>query len=227
MKPILKTALLLPFCLLLACAEEKEEWVNLLSGETVNTHWKGATNRKGSPSKEVGTRWELKDGVLSLDRKREGRGGSIETKEAYFDFELKFEFCIQKNCNSGIKYRLKNSTGFEYQIIDDKNYRDNKVTHRTAEIYELQEEEAPRVLNPAGEWNTGKIIAKGDIIQHWLNGEKVLEIEVGSEDWDARFKKSKYFKSEILDFGTHTGPIHIQDHSDTDVTFRKMLIRTL
>lgn len=203
------------------------EWVNLLATDDLNTLWQTAANRKGTRAKELGTRWSIKDGVMTLKKEGEGRGGSIETKQTFFDFELKFEFNIGFNSNSGIKYRQANSTGLEYQIMDDANYRDNKVSHRTAELYEIQEEQAPRKLKPAGEWNTGRILAKGNTLEHWLNGQKVLTIEIGSDDWKKRFEDSKYFKTKILDFGTHTGGIYIQDHSDTDVSFRNMMIRTL
>lgn len=219
-----------------ACGEEvkkesttEEKWVNLLSGESVNDHWQPASNRAGNRKTDVGERWTLKDGILQLKRKEEmeGRGGSIETKEAYFNFELQFEFKVDFNSNGGIKYRQKHSTGFEYQITDDFNYKDNGVSHRTAELYEIQEEETPRIVKKHGEWNTGKIIAKGNHLEHWLNGKKVFDLEIGSEDWKKRFEDSKYFKQEIKDFGTHTGSIHLQDHSDTGITFRKLRIKEL
>ncbi len=205
---------------------QKSDWVNLLEGDSLE-QWRSTRKAKDGSYRALGQRWQLEHGVLSLDRSREGRGGHIETKKNYFHFELKFEFNIKHNCNSGIKYRCKNSLGFEYQITDDENYRDNKVSHRTGELYELAAEEAPRLVKAAGEWNSGRIIAKGNTIEHWLNGHKVFTIEYGSDDWNERFQKSKYFKNGTLDFGTHQGPIHLQDHSDTDVEFRNMFIREL
>ena len=220
-----------------ACSEETSatgpteevQWTNLLEGSDLSKNWKPATNLQGKASKTIGKRWSLTNGVLELKRKEaaEGHGGSIETTTAYYNFELQFEFKIEFDSNSGIKYRQFQTTGFEYQIIDDANYRDNKVSHRTGELYDIQEEEAPRIVHKYGEWNTGKIIAKDNTLQHWLNGQKVFELEIGSEDWKARYDKSKYHKAGITDFGSHTGFIHIQDHSDTGVTFRKMLIREL
>ncbi|MFC5050282.1 DUF1080 domain-containing protein [Rubritalea spongiae] len=228
MKSIIQSITLLAVSSTLSFAGEKSnEWINLLKTDDINTLWQPAANSKGKRAKEIGARWSLKDGVMTLKQDGEGRGGSIETKQTFSDFELKFEFNIHENCNSGIKYRQANSTGFEYQIIDDVNYRDNSVSHRTAELYEIKEEETPRKLNPAGEWNTGRIVAKGNTLEHWLNGQKVLTIEIGSEDWKKRFEDSKYFKNKILDFGTHTGGIYIQDHSDTEISFKNMAIRKL
>lgn len=211
-----------------APAETKPEaqWENLLAGTDVNALWCKA-HSQDSPQ-PVGTRWELTEGVLSLDNTREGKGGSIETKKTYDNFELKFEFNIQKNCNGGVKYRLKNSTGLEFQIIDDLDYKDNKTpSHRTAGLYEIKGVPETRKLNPAGEWNTARIIANGNTLEHWLNEEKVLTIEFNSAEWKENFEKSKYFKQGLLDFATHKGPIHLQDHSDTIISFRNMLIKEL
>lgn len=218
-----------------SCAEETKvekaeeiQWENLLDCVDINELWQGAVSRKGAPSKPIGTRWKLENGILSLDNKREGRGGSIETKKTYYNFELKFEYNIQANSNSGVKYRLKNSTGLEYQIIDDDNYRDNKTpSHRTAGMYEIVGPPADRKWNPAGEWNTARIVANDNTLEHWLNGVKVISIEFGSEDWKKKFEKSKYFKKEIMDFATHTSPVHIQDHSDTIIEFKNIFIREL
>ena len=60
-------------------------------------------------------------------------------------------------------------------------------------------------VNPIGEWNSGRIIARGDQVEHWLNGQRVMSITIGSEDWQERFTKSKYRKHES--FGRWTGPI--------------------
>ena len=205
---------------------DKEDWVNLLADDSFD-QWRSTKKDKTEAYTPIGTRWEINDGVMSLDRSREGTGKHIETKKNYFNFELKFEFNIKHNCNSGIKYRCKNAVGFEFQIMDDANYKDNKVTHRTGEIYELAAEQTPRIVKPAGEWNTGRIIANNNTIEHWLNGKKVCTIEYGGDDWQKRFEKSKYFKKGTLDFGTHQGPIHIQDHSDTDIEIKNLFIREI
>ena len=236
-KTTLKSLLLTPFLFALnACGEEAKpaaepevQWTNLLEGSDINAIWQTASNRNGKRGKEIGKRWSLTDGVLELKRREgnEGRGGSIETLKQYFDFELQFEFKVAYDSNSGIKYRQLHATGFEYQITDDFNYRDNGVSHRTAELYEIQEEETPRLVKKHDEWNTGKIIAKGNHLEHWLNGQKVFDLEIGSEDWKKRYEDSKYFRSGITDFGTHTGFIYLQDHGDTGITYRKMIIREL
>ena len=81
---------------------------------------------------------------------------------------------------------------------------------------------AIRALRPA--WNKGRIVAKGNLFEHWLNGEKVVSIEFGSGEWKKRFEESKYKK--FPDFAKQGGEILIQDHGD-DVWYRNLLIREL
>ena len=233
MKTLLKSAILALFIFPFnACGDESEktaQWTNLLEGSDINENWRLVSNPKDSQQKLIGKRWSLSDGILELKRKEiaKGPGGSIETHKKYFNFELQFEFKIAFNSNSGIKYRQLNALGFEYQIIDDENYRHNAATLRTGELYSIKKEESPRILKKHTEWNTGKIIANGNHLEHWLNGQKVLDLEVGSEEWKKLYNKSKYYRAGVKNFGSHVGFIHIQDHSDTGITFRKMIIRKL
>lgn len=165
--------------------------------------------------------WSVKNGIVYRDSK----GGDIITKEKFKDFELTFAWKISEAGNSGIKYRTRGSLGLEYQVLDDQKHRDNKnPTHRAGSLYELMAAPDSKHLKPVGEWNTGKVIARGDKIEHWLNGEKVVEITWGSEDWKKRFQKSKYHKNE--GFGSGEGPILLQDHNDP-VWYRNLKIRSL
>jgi len=171
--------------------------------------------------KPVGSGWMIKNGVVH----RNARGGDIITKEKFKDFELTFEWKISEAGNSGIKYRTRGSLGLEYQVLDDQKHRDNKnPTHRAASLYELVAAPDSKPLKKVGEWNKGRILAKGNQIEHWLNGEKVVEITWGTDDWKKKFQKSKYRKNE--GFGSWEGPILLQDHMDP-VWFRNLMIKRL
>ena len=171
--------------------------------------------------KPVGSGWIIKNGVVH----RNARGGDIITKEKFKDFELTFEWKISEAGNSGIKYRTRGSLGLEYQVLDDQKHRDNKnPTHRAASLYELVAAPDSKPLKKVGEWNKGRILAKGNQIEHWLNGEKVVEITWGTDDWKKKFQKSKYRKNE--GFGSWEGPILLQDHMDP-VWFRNLMIKRL
>ncbi len=210
-------------------ATDDSEWVNLLEGDCLDL-WEPGPSKAKTPIANIGDRWSLKSGELHLDREAEdGRGGQIWTKKSYYDFELKFEFKIAYDGNSGIKYRAVEregaALGCEYQIIDDDNYRDNKnPTHRTACLYELVAVPFDRKWNPAGEWNKGRIRVSENQFEHWLNGEKVVSIEFGSDDWKERFAASKY--KVHPDFAKVAGPIVLTDHQDS-VSYRNVFIREL
>jgi len=197
-------------------------WVNLLEGDGLDLFRNGSKHNYKKVT-DVGAQWSVKDGVLSLDKSKDGRGGHIVTKDnTYYNFELQFEFLISEEGNSGVKYRVKPDTvGLEYQVYDD-NY--SKVSRNSlASLYNLKAAAADKVIRqPGKEWNTGRIVAVGNMIQHWLNGDLVMEIEFGSPEWEKCFTKSKY--KEIADFGRAPGPILLQDHGD-NVSYRNLRIR--
>ena len=165
--------------------------------------------------------WTVKNGVIH----RHSKGGDIITKEKFKDFELTFDWKISEAGNSGIKYRTRGSLGLEYQVLDDQKHRDNKnPTHRAGSLYELVAAPDSKTLKPVGKWNTGRIIAKGHKLEHWLNGEKVVEIKWGTEDWKKEFQQSKYRKNE--GFGNWAGSILLQDHNDP-AWFKNLNVRKL
>ena len=169
----------------------------------------------------VGNGWIIQEGVVH----RKSLSGDIITREKFKDFELSFEWKISEAGNSGIKYRTRGRLGLEYQILDDQKHRDNKnPTHRAGSLYELVAAPDSKPLRPVGAWNKGRIIADGKRIQHWLNGEKVVEIIWGTSDWKKRFQTSKYRKNE--GFGSWEGPILLQDHNDP-VWYRELRVKHL
>ncbi|HVY51904.1 MAG TPA: DUF1080 domain-containing protein, partial [Devosia sp.] len=78
---------------------------------------------------------------------------------------------------------------------------------------------------PVGEWNTGRIVVKGNHVEHWLNGTKVLDYEIGSPDWTERVAHSKF--AAWPEYGTiATGPIDLQDQGNP-VAYRNLMIKVL
>ncbi len=159
------------------------------------------------------------------------------TIRAFEDFELYLEWKISPAGNSGIKYNVseKMSTsfppkyaalGFEYQILDDENHPDAKKNfNRTASaLYDLIAPEGKK-LKPVGEFNSARIIFRGNHGEHWLNGIKVLEYELGSPRMEELLAGSKY--RTISDFAKkREGHIVLQDHTDA-VWFRNIKIREI
>ncbi len=191
------------------------EWTDLLAASNFS-QWRQVSGG------DVGGGWKIQNGVVERVRLL---AGDICTRESYRNFELTFEWKISEGGNSGIKYRTRKSLGLEYQVLDDNKHRDGKnPTHRAAGLYDLKAPKNDKTVNPPGEWNSGRIIAHGNSIEHWLNGQKVTAITLGSEDWRQRFHNSKYKNHD--EFGTWDGPILLQDHGDR-VWYRNLKIRRL
>ena len=72
--------------------------------------------------------------------------------------------------------------------------------------------------------NLGRIVARGSIIEHWLNGTKVVEVDLSSDDFKERIKRSKF--RNYQDYGMKKGRILLQDHG-SQVWIRRVRIRRL
>jgi type 1 glutamine amidotransferase len=173
--------------------------------------------------------WIVKDGMLC--HIAGGGGGDIITADQYDNFEFTCEWKIARGGNSGIMYRCTEDqdypwrTGPEMQILDDAGHADGKnETTRAGTLYGLLPC-AFDVARPAGEWNHVRIVARGSRIEHWLNGFKVVEYDLASEEHENRVAQSKF--ASMPEFGTRAkGHIALQDHGD-EVCFRNIKIRVL
>ena len=213
--------------------EKEEGWKLLFDGKTT-TGWRNAY-KDNFPEKG----WEVRDGeliVVAASGAESQNGGDIVTMDEYSDFDLKLEVKITKGANSGVKYfvteKEKNNPGsaigLEYQVLDDKNHPDAKLGNykgsRTfASLYDLIAAQNKR-LNPVGEWNNIRIVSKGNHVEHWLNGFKVLEYERGSDEYRKLVSGSKY--KNFPNFGEAPGGrILLQDHGD-EVHYRSIKIKS-
>ena len=211
----------------LTAADKKAGWTLLFDGKTLDG-W-----RAYKKSDTAGTRWRVEDGTLTLSGKREtGSGpGDIISKETFEQFELSWDWKVAPGGNSGLKYFIledrDSAIGHEYQLIDDARHADAKIgPHRqTAAFYDVLPASADKPLKPAGEWNTSRVVVRGQTVEHWLNGKKVLEYELNSPAVNAAVEKSKF--KGIERFGKRqNGHILLQDHGD-QVWFRNIKVRRL
>jgi hypothetical protein len=201
-----------------AMAEERA-WISLFDGKTLDG-WTSPTG--GKP----GAGWKVEDGCIH----REAKGGDLISEQEYGDFELEFEWKISSKGNSGVKYRLRKSPGGwlgpEYQVLDDAGHPNGKVEDTTAaSLYEVVPAAKDKVLKPVGEWNRSRVVARGTVLEHWLNDRLALKIDTAGKEWPDLKKASKFAKVE--DFaGPAAGHLLLQDHGDK-VWFRAIRIREL
>lgn len=195
----------------------------LAAGETIDLLKDGNLDQWWQKSPD-GSGWVI-DEEGSIHLPAGVKGGTLATKAKFFDFELKFEWKISEGGNSGVFYRSANGKSPEYQILDDENHvRGQWEVSRAGALYDLFGRSDDQCYKPAGEWNTGKIVAQGNHLQHWLNGVRVIDVEVDSSEWKERFKKSKFKNPDT--FGKMEGTIWLQDHGG-EVWYRNIKVRKL
>jgi hypothetical protein len=204
----------------LTSQEKAEGWKLLFDGKTM-TGWRGF-KKETFPDKG----WAVEEGIL----KKVGgvRGGDIITKDTFDDFDFRWEWRIGPRANNGIKYfiteeREGGAVGHEYQMVDDVLEKMDK--NKTASFYQVLPPRADKPLKPPGEWNASRVVVKGNHVEHWLNGAKVLEYELGSEEVKAAVANSKF--KGVKGFGEKLkGHILLTDHG-SEAWFRNIRIREL
>ena len=165
------------------------------------------------------------------------RGGDLMTVDSFADFELTWEWKVTPGANSGVKYNVSEefsvaqapnhaALGFEYQILDDDRHEDGQLpSHRAGALYDLIAPGSRKQLRPVGEWNQSRVIFRGNHGEHWLNGQKIVEFDLGTAHMDSLLAKSKY--RTIQGFANRRrGHIVLQDHGD-EVYFRNLKVREL
>jgi hypothetical protein len=211
-------------------AEKADGWMLLFDGKTTNG-WRGY-NKETFPTKG----WKIQDGelhVIKSGTEEAGFGGDVITEKSFENFELKLEFAVTDSSNSGILYLVNEDPDSpiwhnapEYQVLDNDTYATMGVDeiHFTAANYDLQAPDDD-YTKPKGEWNKARIFIDKGHVEHWLNGNKVVEYDLGSPEWKALVAKSKF--KDYPGYGqAKSGPIGLQDHGHL-VRYRNIKIRPL
>jgi hypothetical protein len=200
------------------------DWRPLLRvGAGLSADW------RGYKSDHVPDGWTLLEGdILTKD----GEAGDLISRDEFADFELELDWKIAPRGNAGIFYRATEEydkiywSGPEYQLLDDAGHPDGRSRLTSAgAAYGIYPSPAGYVRR-AGEWNTTRIVVRGAHVEHWLNGKKLLEYELGSPDWEARVAASKFH--DYPDYGrARRGHIGIQGDHPGALAIRNMRIREL
>lgn len=202
--------------------EEIAEGFRSLFDGTSSAGWRGF---RSETFPESG--WDVVDGELRHTR----GGGDIMTVEQFANFELRLEWKISPGGNSGIFYRVTGEgeatyeTGPEMQVLDDGLHHDG-LTRLTAAGANYGLHPSPEgVVKPAGEWNAVRIVVDGAHVQHWLNGTRVVDYELWSDEWEALVAATKF--ADWPGYGrAAAGHIALQDHGDV-VAYRSIRIKEL
>lgn len=177
--------------------------------------------------------WEAKDGVLRFVPSKGAAGQDIYTEKEYSSFILDLEWKIPEGGNSGVKYRMRwyeeEYLGPEYQILGEKpepGARRGASKGLTGALYDIIPIDlSARDLRPADRWNAARIVADGPRIEHWLNGKKLVDVDVTSDEFKAAIAASK-FRSREGFAQNASGRIMLQYHG-SEVSFRNIRIQEL
>ena len=202
-------------------AEQAAGWRLLFDGRST-AGWRGYREQA------MPNGWKVADGTLT----KTDATGDIITTDQFADFELSLEWRIARGGNAGLFYRGTEEfekvywSAPEYQLLDDANARDGRDRLTSAASAYALYPAAAGIVKPAGEWNTTRIVARGARIEHWLNGQKVVQYDLWSPDWESKVKASKF--AEWPKYGrAKSGHIAIQGDHNGALALRNIKIRTL
>jgi hypothetical protein len=230
------------FCLLLQVVTSHAQSNNQLTSDEIASGWKllfdGKTHTgwHSYNKKTFGPAWKIVNGALYCDTTYhvpEGQEGDICTDAVYENFDLKYEWRISKNGNSGVMFLVQESpkyespylTGPEMQVLDNEGHPDGKIhKHRAGDLYDLIASSSEPV-HPVGEWNQAEIKLDHGSLTLILNGVVVVTTTLWNKNWDALVANSKF--SKMPGFAkSKSGHIDLQDHGNA-VWYRNIRIKTL
>ncbi len=203
---------------------------DLFDGKTLNGWMWSREDAPPQPS------WVARDGML-VATPGQGKEVYLLTKEAFEDFDFTFEWRAEAGANSGVKYRIQTygesvrriePVGLEYQITDDETNPDalSTVRHSAGALYDYV---APVKKGPAvaKKWHLSRILVRGLHVEHWLDGAKIVDVDLDSEAAGKSFELStRQSRVMLRKQAVRKSPIALQIH-DGMVEFRHLRIRTL
>jgi len=207
----------------ITATEKKDGWVLLFDGRSTNG-WRTYNNLPDDS-------WEVVKGELHCKDSGVQHRADLITKDQYESFELTFEWKVGKSANSGLLYHVVETkgqpyeTGPEYQLIDDNGYKEKLEDWQKSGSDYAMHPPLKITTKPAGEYNHSKILVKGTHVEHWLNGEKVVNFEMWTPEWKQLKEKGKW--KDYKDYGTaKKGYIDLQDHGG-GIWFKNIKLKKL
>jgi len=207
--------------------EQKEQGYKILfDGKTMNG-WRTYQNKSAES-------WSVDSGTLHCKGSSANYGAitaDLVTKDQYKNFDLTVDWKISSKGNSGILYMVTEDSAYsylsgpEYQIIDDKNFPEKLQDWQLTAANYAMDPAPTAVPNPVGEWNHTRIVVNNGHVEHWLNGKKVVEYELYSDDWKKKKMAGKW--KDVSSYGqSRKGHISFQNHG-SEAWFKNIKIKEL
>lgn len=175
--------------------EIADGWVLLFDGKTLDG-WK---DYNGTTLTQP---WHVVDGCIQAKGDGSDASGYIVTDKEYENFELSWDWKLSKGGNSGMLYHVVERpqfavpyvTGPEYQLIDEPNFPEPLEEWQKLGVdYAMHLPDKSKMkVNPQGEWNNSKIVFDNGHVEHWLNGQKIVEFDAWTDDWHAKKNSGKW-----------------------------------
>jgi serine/threonine protein kinase len=151
---------------------------NTLSAEEISAGFRLLFNGKDlSGWTAPADNWQVQDGAIA----RVKGGGDIEyrVEPVSDDFELRFDWKVERGSHSAVLYRPGN---YQYHIVDNRDPPPREGRKMAGALWGFV---GPQVdwTRPVGQWNQARIVCKGSVIEHWLNGQKVVAVDYAKPEW--------------------------------------------
>ena len=212
----------------LTAKEKADGWELLFDGKTLN----GWRDYNGKTLTEP---WHVVDGCIQAKGDGSDASGYMVTDREFENFILSWDWKLSKGGNSGMLYHVVERpqyavpyiTGPEYQLIDEPNFPEKlEEWQKTGADYAMHVPDKSKMnVRPYGEWNNSRIVFDNGHVEHWLNGKKILEFEVWTDEWHKLKNSGKW--ATAPEYGlAHKGVICLQDHG-YPASFRNIKIKQL
>ncbi|WP_159635307.1 3-keto-disaccharide hydrolase [Sphingobacterium composti Ten et al. 2007 non Yoo et al. 2007] len=206
--------------------EESEGWTLLFNGKNLDG-WHLYNNRLPSSA------WMVIDDYIYCDPNSESDRIDLVSNQQFENYELKFEWKLEKEGNSGVFINVKEEpsiaqtffSGPEYQLLEDSHMDFNLPLKKSGCLYNFTPQLNSVRTKMQRQWNESRIVQKDGKIEFYLNGHQTAKMDFNSEQWHNMVSKSNF--KDYPQFGKYTkGHIALQDWS-RGVSFRNIKIKQL